>query len=316
MVTEEDVVLAYRFILGREPESHNAVLSHLKQPDINSLRTHFLKSKEFTDKYKNISVRRDFYALDLPEIKVDHLVSPTLLSKCIANIKDAWSFLGITRPHHSVLTNNIFLPESFEVNRDEFFASGESEANVVRKILARNGLISIDSMSCVEYGCGVGRVTMGLARLFKNVHAYDISPAHLSLAEQRSLEIGITNCKFHLCSNQPLAPLELCDVFYSRIVFQHNPPPVIHHLIINALRSLKIGGIAIFQVPTYKPGYSFSLDEWLSAEHNLDLQMHCLPQPVVFSIISEENCLTLEVIEDGSCGADFLSQMFIVKKIV
>lgn len=126
--------------------------------------------------------------------------------------------------------------------------------------------------------------------------------------------MGVTNCKFHLCSDEPLAALEVCDVFYSRIVFQHNPPPVIHHLIKNALRSLKAGGIAIFQVPTYKPGYRFSLDEWLSSEHKLDMQMHCLPQPVVFSIIAEENGMPMEVREDGSCGGDFLSQTFIVRK--
>ncbi|WP_249419300.1 hypothetical protein [Hydrogenophilus thiooxidans] len=91
-------------------------------------------------------------------------------------------------------------------------------------------------------------------------------------------------------------------------------PPVIRHLIANALRSLKPGGIAIFQVPTYHPHYRFSLDEWLATKYELDMQMHCFPQQAIFQIIAKENCVPLEVREDGSTGGDFLSQPFVVRK--
>lgn len=186
MVTEEEVIWCYRTILGREPESQQAVRGHLKQPDFAALRKAFLQSPEFARKQGGAAKQRAFYPLDHPGIEVDYKATSSQLAECIAKIKAAWSHLGITRPHHSVLTDQKFLPSNLEENLDTFFASGETEAARIEKILARNGLASLESKCCVEYGCGVGRVTMGLARRFGEVHAYDISPPHLSLAEQRA----------------------------------------------------------------------------------------------------------------------------------
>lgn len=47
MVTREEVVWAYRFILGREPESEAAIEWHLDLPDLATLRRAFLQSQEF-----------------------------------------------------------------------------------------------------------------------------------------------------------------------------------------------------------------------------------------------------------------------------
>ena len=109
--------------------------------------------------------------------------------------------------------------------------------------------------TCVEFGCGVGRVTIELARHYARVYAYDISATHLAHARRRADEARITNIVFHKCGDDPLAGLEPCDLYYSAIVFQHNPPVIISRLIRNALRSLKPSGIALFQVPTYELGY-------------------------------------------------------------
>jgi SAM-dependent methyltransferase len=313
-VTREEVLWCYRSILGREPESEKAVEAKLKTKDFAALREAFLSSSEFINKQKNLPPRRSFMPRDVEKNEIEYEATPTQLKECLTKIKAAWSHLGITRPHHSVLTNERYLPDNLPKNLDDFYASGEVEAKCVEKMLARHDFTGLEKKTCVEYGCGVGRVTMGLARLFDKVHAYDISPNHLALAEERAATVGVANCKFHLCSAEPLAPLEACDFFYSRIVFQHNPPPVIAQLIRNALRSLKTGGIAIFQVPTYHPGYRFSIKEWLATEHALDMQMHCLPQPAIFKIFADEYCVPLEVREDGSTGGAFISNTFIVRR--
>ncbi|HLI29966.1 MAG TPA: FkbM family methyltransferase [Terriglobia bacterium] len=46
-VTEEEVVWAYRMILGREPESRAAIQSHLHCKNITELRAHFMNCHEF-----------------------------------------------------------------------------------------------------------------------------------------------------------------------------------------------------------------------------------------------------------------------------
>ncbi len=154
---------------------------------------------------------------------------------------------------------------------------------------------------------------MGLAKRFARVHAYDISVGNMEHAKQRARELGIDNIIFHECSDV-IETLQPCDVFYSRIVFQHNPPPVMTRLIQKMLASLNPGGVAIFQVPTYRIGYRFKIDEWLKADHALDMQMHCLPQSRIFEIFAQEGGTLLEVREDGSTGPDFLSNTFVVRK--
>src|SRR5271169_236009 len=48
-----------------------------------------------------------------------------------------------------------------------------------------------------------------------------------------------------------LARLTNVDLFFSIIVLQHNPPPVILGILDAAFAGLRPGGLAFFQVPTY-----------------------------------------------------------------
>ena len=318
-VSKDEVTWAYRMILGREPESDDVVRMQMTSQNLSSLREGFLRSPEFARTMigsSTICPQAPIMPLDLPRNEIEHVATASQLAECIAKIKAAWSHLGIARPHFSVLTDKRFLPENLDENLDKFWASGDAESDQVESMLARHGFTSLSTKTCVEYGCGVGRVTVGLACRFGQVHGYDISQGHLALAEQRAQKVGVSNCRFHLCSDNILNSLEACDFFYSRIVFQHNPPPIIHQLIRNVLRALKPDGIAIFQVPTYRVGYRFSVNEWLATDHALDMQMHCLPQQVIFSIMSNEKCVPLEVREDNSTDApdSFISNMFVVHK--
>ena len=212
-----------------------------------------------------------------------------------------------------MLTNAQFLPQRLGQTIGEFWASGEHEGEQIVRTLRRHGHSLTGT--CVEYGCGVGRMTMVLARGFREVHGYDISAAHLRCAQERAGELDVRNVVLHECPAGILLQLEPCDFFYSRIVFQHNPPPVIVELIRMALGALKRGGIAIFQVPTYITGYHFNLTEWLSTDHPLDMQMHCVPQSRIFQLIAEHGCMALEVREDNSTGSDrMLSNVFVARK--
>jgi SAM-dependent methyltransferase len=319
-VTKDEVRSLYRMILGREPESESTVLSLSKSKDLRTLRESFLCSPEFVRSRSSSAAGKKIgvsvLPLDVPGNEIEHIASATQLGDCLARIKLAWSHLGVVRPHFSVLTDRQFLPENLNGNIDKFWASGEAEASHVENMLARYGFADRSTKICLEYGCGVGRVTTALARRFAQIHAYDISQAHLTQAQLRARDVGANNIQFHLCADGFLDELTLCDFFYSRIVFQHNPPPIIHHLINRTLRSIKPNGIAIFQVPTYRVGYSFRIDAWLAADHALDMQMHCLPQAVIFEAIAAEKCDLLSVREDNSTGDPerFISNTFIVRK--
>jgi SAM-dependent methyltransferase len=314
-VTQEEVNWCYDAILGRSPESADVVQRHASTAkDFRSLVLNFFNSAEYRIKHSlPILVPLDRGAMD-----VQTAASATQLALLKDRIRTAWSHLGAVRPHYSVLTNKQFLPESIDEEAIErFYASGLAEALTIESILSRHGFADPESKVCVEYGCGLGRVTLALAKMFKSVQAYDISANHLELAGRRAADAKIGNIVFHLCcADRVIENLKACDFFYSRIVLQHNPPPVIRELIVAALNSLRERGIAIFQVPTYMEGYSFRIDDYLAKPQLLNMEMHCIPQQDVFPLIAEAQCTVLEVREDRTSRlGEWISNTFVVQRL-
>jgi len=320
-VSVEEIIWCYRTLLGREPESETVVKAHLKSENFKALVESFVSCQEFLSRRKTTSAKTServtlIHQLNLPPNEVDYTATRQQLSECVSVIKSAWSHLGEVKPHFSVLTHERFLPENFENSMDEFWNSGQREASLTQQTLEKHGLKHLNRKTCVEFGCGVGRVTMGLSKIFSRVTAYDISLGNITIAEQRAKELNINNIAFKVCPDTVLLDIQPCDFLYSRIVFQHNPPPIISELISRSLGALLPGGIAIFQVPTYGLGYRFKLDEWLKTGHPLDMQMHCLPQRRVFEICESEGCSLLEVREDNCTGHPdkWISNTFAVRK--
>jgi SAM-dependent methyltransferase len=84
------------------------------------------------------------------------------------------------------------------------------------------------------------------------------------------------------------------------------------------LRSLKSGGVAYFQLPTYAVGYHFDVASYFSSSPSpgASLEMHVLPQSTVFEIAEDEGCRVLEVQPDNCVGAaHWISNTFLVSKI-
>jgi SAM-dependent methyltransferase len=166
-----------------------------------------------------------------------------------------------------VLTSEQFKSSRIKDTRSEFYNSGLDNVATLFKTLERNGIDHTSLKTCLEYGCGLGRVTCWLAKRFERVIGYDISRAHLRLAKQYLDEIGIQNVSLqHISKPQEIRNLPKVDVVYSIIVLQHNPPPIIHVLIQELIRALNSVGIAFFQVPTYRLGYRFSLQEYMASD--------------------------------------------------
>jgi len=317
LAAPEIVDALYRGILAREAdeEGRNNYIDLLRSGKSLTEITQAFKNTLGTEAYGALDSSRPMMSLYHGQMFNEYQGTEEQLRAISAIIKSTWEHLGSERPHHSVITDNSYLPESLDGNITHFWESGVAEVELLAEQLSRHGIDLRQVQSCVEYGCGVGRITIPLARYAKQITAYDISRDHLGHAVARAEEVGVSNCRFNLVSD-PMEPLGKCDLFYSRIVFQHNPPPIIHQLIKNTLVSLNPGGIAVFQVPTYIVGYSFRIQEWLSRDHAMDMQMHCIPQSAVFKLAEASGCSILEVREDNSCGdaSRYLSNTFVIQK--
>jgi SAM-dependent methyltransferase len=110
----------------------------------------------------------------------------------------------------------------------------------------------------------------------------DISAGNLEICRAYLQQTGKSNAEARLIhSLMDFEELPACDVFFSLIVLQHNPPPIIKYILDKCLAAVRPGGIAYFQVPTSPVGYSFKVDHYL-ASNAPEMEMHALPMHQVF----------------------------------
>jgi SAM-dependent methyltransferase len=238
-------------------------------------------------------------------MSIEEVNSEEELAFLFKHIQDTWQTFGETEPHWSVITAEQFLQENIKNNEDLFFGTGEQDLLRILHTLERNGIDYSGFQSCLEYGCGIGRVTLWLAGKFTTVHGYDISGAHLQYAEKYLGGKGITNVSFHHVKTiADIFGLPPVDLIYSVIVLQHNPPPLIGLIVREFIKALNPGGVALFQVPTYRAGYKFSLRNYpdLISRLKPTMEMHVFPQKKLFEIIQEQGGKLIEIYEDNWTG--------------
>ena len=318
----ETVALAYRLLLGREPENAEVVndLAHAVHSAA-QLREVFLASPEFRNKMAELLDRQDAmqqrHPFHFPAIPVEADVADDLLARMLARTQSQWEQLGRSDPYWSVITQPHYRQEQFEAHRQQFQLSGKHSCELFLAALRRNGINPGSLRTCLEVGCGVGRVTRYLAQAVQQVVACDISSQHLELARQYLESETVANVELrHWSGVGALEQLPPFDALYSVITLQHNPPPVMAWMLRRLLASLASGGVAYFQLPTYCNGYLFEAKRYLNTPALPTLEMHVLPQAQVFGIVQEAGCVCLEVREDSMCGDEdrMLSNTFLVRK--
>jgi len=251
----------------------------------------------------------------LPRIDTD--VEQLTLKALMAHTGQVWHRLGETEPHFSVLSNPMFTSDRIGETRDAFYASGEDDVLRLKGTAERCGVQLPLQGTCLELGCGVGRMTLWLAKSFRRVIGVDISASHLAIAEQNVRLEGCRNVELrHVNRLEAVANFPTFDFFCSVIVLQHNPPPVIRWLLVAILSKLNPGGVAIFQVPTVLPNYQFDADAYLADPPSLGvMEMHAIPHEAVLSAIEEAGCKLVEAREYDCIGVDGgMSIEFVVRR--
>jgi 2-polyprenyl-3-methyl-5-hydroxy-6-metoxy-1,4-benzoquinol methylase len=309
-VTREEAIYAYRLILGREPESETVIGHAMAAADLASLRRTFLDSAEFA------------HGLPLPigqytgaataDLNID--CTPEQLQAIFERIGRAWQAFGETEPHWSVVISDKFRQANLPTNVEDFYRGGVRAVGPHLNMLRRAGLPTRFNRA-LDFGCGVGRLTLALAPFATEVVGVDISPPHLRLAVERAEATGVTNARFEaIGSVDDMNRYRGFDCVISLIVLQHNPPPVMAALYGKLLAALAPGGVAIVQMPTFIEGQAFSAAEYLASEQP-QMEMNALAQPIIYRLTDEADCRLIEVREDGAGGRmGGLSHTFCVQR--
>ena len=131
---------------------------------------------------------------------------------------------------------------------DEFYEAGRADWSSCKSHWEKYGL---NSGSCLEIGCGAGRVTVKLATYFDRVHAVDISQKMIEFASQY---IASKNVTFHLSDGIEI-PLEsdAVDAVFSTFVFQHLDSLEIGARYFKEIaRVMRPGGSLMIHMPVYQ----------------------------------------------------------------
>ena len=314
--TAEDIRSAYRLLLGREPENETVVENWHRLGSFDQLREAFLASSEFMGMRPG-APGATLVPLEAPPIDVEWQTDAANGAALLAHVRAVWTRLGTERPHWSVLSAERFQPENISESTREFYASGAQDTAMLVACLKRHGLAPAQFPRMFEFGCGVGRVTPFMARAFRQVTACDVSASHMDMARGVVKGAGLDNITLNLVQGAEFGMTGPFDLWFSRLVLQHNPPPVMAMILRRAFSMLAPGGVAAFQVPTYAIGYRFAIAPYLQGMSNAGgIEMHVLPQSMVLKIAAEYGCLPLEIWQDGAAGnaAAWVSNTFLFRK--
>jgi SAM-dependent methyltransferase len=134
---------------------------------------------------------------------------------------------------------------------DEFMAGGRRKAEGVVRALDGLGAPAARRRA-LDFGCGVGRVTIALADHFDEAVGIDIAPAMVDQARVRAAAAGRDDVRFLLNEREDLELLgcERFDFVYSALVLQHLPSREHVARCARALaRAVAPGGVLMAQMP-------------------------------------------------------------------
>ncbi len=164
----------------------------------------------------------------------------------LSDIQKNWDQFGKDDPYWAILTDPNKKGNKWE--EEDFFKTGRNRiAQVVKKLKKLNPEFIFQS--ALDFGCGVGRLTLGLANHFDKVVGIDIAPSMIKIANEKNNK---ENCTYFLNEKNDLSIFKSksFDLVYSEITLQHMQPQFAKNYIAEFFRILKPNGLAIFQIPS------------------------------------------------------------------
>ena len=158
-----------------------------------------------------------------------------------------WETWGADDPYYGVLTHAQFRKGAIDAHRDEFFASGTA---FVTDLLARyqHHCGELPRGRALDFGCGVGRLTLAFAPHFAHVDGLDVSPSMLAEARHNAQRLGVANAQFAASDDALTHAAAAYDFVNTYIVLQHLDGPRGLAFIRGLLARVRPGGGAFIHV--------------------------------------------------------------------
>lgn len=138
--------------------------------------------------------------------------------------KDDWEQLGQLDPYWAVLGQDSYRRRNMsDVQLARFLESGEAYVEHLWRRCREAFGSSFSPVRALDFGCGVGRVALPMAKRTESVVAVDVADSMLSQAEMLLARQGVTNVELVKGDDTLSRVSGPFDFIHSLIVFQHIP---------------------------------------------------------------------------------------------
>lgn len=167
------------------------------------------------------------------------------------DLRRNWDGLGRTDPFWAILAYPERLGNGWDGHEDEFFATGRHAVDEVLNNLQDRDLYPAAMTRALDFGCGAGRLTQGLARLFEQVDGVDVAASMIELAQSHNSFPEKLTYHLNEAPDLRLFANESFDFLISIIVLQHIPNRLKRAYLAEFVRVLRPGGVAAFTIPSH-----------------------------------------------------------------
>ncbi len=157
-----------------------------------------------------------------------------------------WTILGEKDPYWGVISHDQYRQGKLSKEGiKQFYESGVRHVELIMRTIRSRLDARFAPRTALDFGCGVGRVTIPLARHCESVLGLDVSPGMVKRAQERCACENITNAAFAVCGDELDRISGSYELIHTFIVLQHIPSRrgmrVVHRL----LESLSDGGVCV-----------------------------------------------------------------------
>lgn len=240
----------------------------------------------------------------------------------------SWNKLGQKDPLFAILTYKDKLGGKWD--EKEFFNTGKREIKEVLDYL-KTAKINLSFGKALDFGCGVGRLTLALADYFGEVHGVDIASSMIKMAEKYNAKKQ--KCFYHLNATDDLKlfPDARFDFVFSKITLQHMEPRYARNYIKEFLRILKPNGLLVFQIPERRADALIGNESWRSLIKKFIpepimalyrkftpslrplIEMYSIPRGEIIELVKTNGGAVLDIKEDKS-AEKWISYQYAIKK--
>ena len=245
------------------------------------------------------------------------------MTKATEQVRRDWRRLGACDPLWAVLVRPGARNGGWD--QEEFLATGRTEVDGALEHLASLG-VTVGTGSAVDFGCGVGRLSIALARRMERVIGIDVSEPMLAKAAELDSSGG--RCTFVLNDRDDLSafPDGGFDLAYSSLVLQHLPPAQARLMLGELARVTRPGGALVVQVPTatlpnvkglvfrYAPWPVIRFGQRVLLGYPAPMRMHAFPQDDLVATLAAHGVDVIDRQQDATNGGHWTYHRYFALK--